>query len=339
MNVEYQYVDPINPPDGYLEMLHKWHGKEKWNRFKKAQFEWYQQHPKYKIYAVKVDGVFVGQATAFGVNFCNQNEINELWWGVDTFLFKDYRGDGKGKQLQKKMHDDLPNFTSAAYSPINGIIKNKCGANTLFVKKEYYYPVTIFFSLLFSIFVKKIFHKNIKYWITIPNLYTKFYRLKTHSYEIREAVIDEALVSFINDTLRSQYDFFVLRNVEYMKWKYERNPAFKYKFFEFRKDGLVHAVVGFTDVRRYSIGGKTTNSVKILDSIIIKESKLTHNNLLVFVIDYWKQQGYYLDGVFSLIPCSFFPRVCIQKPVLSTIDAIIRKPYITYLDQDMEQEM
>ena len=65
MNVEYLYIDPLNPPLGYMEMLQRWYGKEKWEHFKKRQFEWYQKNPRYRVYAIKVDDRFVGQATAF----------------------------------------------------------------------------------------------------------------------------------------------------------------------------------------------------------------------------------------------------------------------------------
>ena len=339
MNVEYQYVDPVNPPDGYLEMLHKWHGQEKWNRFKKAQFEWYQQYPKYKIYAVKVDSVFVGQATAFGVNVCNHNKITELWWGVDTFLFKEYRGGGRGKKLQKKLHDDLPNFTSAAYTPINGIIKKKCGGMPLFEKEVWYFGVSNFFTLLTSIAAERILKINLPMLSVSTNHYLWFKSKRYKGYEISNAKIDEQLVGFINETLNSKYDFFVWRDVEYMKWKYEQNPAFDYQLMTFSKNETLEAVVGFTDIHQYSLGGKKVRGIKVLDSVIREYSQLTTEDLLVYIADYYKLKNEKIDGIFSLQKSGWHPRTCVARPVLSTLCAEIKKPYITYLDQDMEQEM
>lgn len=339
MNVEYLYVDPVNPPQGYIQMLCKWYGEEKWSWYKKSQFEWYQRYPKYKIFAAKVDDVFVGQAAAFGVDCYISNKIKELWWGVDTFLFREYRGSGIGKQLQKHLHDDLPNFTSAAYTPINGIIKKKCGCNSLFERNTWYYGVSNFFTLMVSIAAGKLFKMNLPMRSIAANQYLWFKSKKYKGYEITGAVIDEKLVGFINENLKNKYDFFVWRNVDYMKWKYEMNPAFDYKLMTFSKNGMVKAVVGFTDIRHYGLGGKIVRGVKVLDSIIGNDSELTAADLLVYIADYYKMKNERIDGIFSLKKSGWHPRTCASRPVLSTMRAEIRQPYITYLDQDMEQEM
>jgi len=339
MNVEYLYVDPTNPSQDYLDMLRKWHGEEKWNRFKKYQFEWYQQYPKYKIYAVKVDGVFVGQATSFGVNVYNCNKISELWWSVDTFLFSEYRGGGRGKQLQKQLHDDLPNFTSAAYTPINGIIKGKCGAKPLFERETWYYGVSNFLMLMSSIMARKKLNVNIPSHGLSLNLYLWFKSKKYKEYDVRDAVIDDNLVQFINETLKSRHDFFVWRDVDYMKWKYEKNPAFRYRLLTFSKNGKTEAVVGFTDIHPYGLGGKKVKGVKVLDSVIAKDSYLTDKDVIVYIADYYRKIRQNIDGIFALQKCGWYPRTCVMRPVLSTLSTKIRKPYLTYLDQDMEQEM
>lgn len=339
MSVEYLYVNPSDLSSKYLEMLKKWYGKTKWERFKRRQFEWYQKCPRFKIFTVKMNGEFVGQASAFGVDVFNRGQIVELWWGVDTFLFKQYRGGGIGKQLQKQLHDDLPNFTSAAYTPINGIIKRKCGCEPLFDKQEYYYGVSSYFSLMLSIFAYKILKINIPNKSIIPFIYSFAEIKKYKKYVISDAVIDTPLVDFINETLKSQYDFFVWRSVDYMRWKYEKNPAFQYRLIQFQKEGETEAVLGFTDIHEYYIGGKPVRSVKILDAIIDTNSKLTHKDLLAFVSDYYKQRNERIDGIFSLVKGNWIPRLSVTHPVLSTLKEKVEKPYITFLDQDMEQVM
>lgn len=339
MNIEYLYLDPLNPPLGYVEMLQRWYGKEKWEHFKKRQFEWYQNYRQYRIYVIKVDDKFVGQATAFGVEVFNNNKKSELWWGVDTFLFKKYRGDGRGKQLQKQLHNDLPNFTSAAYTPINAIIKKKCGCEALFNKHEYYYGVSSYLSLLVSIFAKKKMKLELPTKGLFPWLFS-FYRRKNYQNNtIVEACIDESLVDFINQSLKDQYDFFVWRNVDYMRWKYEKNPAFQFKLLQFKRNGKIEAVLGFTDVHFYKMGGRSVRSVKILDAIIDKDSKLSHKDLLVYVADYYRKQNQRIDGILSLTKSNWQPRISVSRPVLSTLKEKIDKPYLSFLDQDMEQVM
>lgn len=339
MKIEYVYVDPINPPQEYFEMLLKWYGEKKWNRFKKTQFEWYQQYPYFKIYAVKVDDLFVGQAAAFGVNFYNGDKINELWWGVDTFLLNSYRGNGIGKQLQKHLHDSLTNFTSAAYTPINGIIKKKCGCQPLFNKNTWYYGVSNYFVLLSSIMANKKLRVRLPSHSILPNFYLWFKRRRYKKYIVGDAMIDDNLVNFINETLKSEYDFFVWRSVSYMKWKYDNNPAFNYKLLSFSISERIEAVLGYTDIHNYSLGGRSISSVKILDLVIRKGSKLTSKDLLVFVADYYKHTHKPFDGILALQECEWYPRLCVPRPVLSTLCSEIRCPYITFLDQDMEQEM
>ena len=119
--------------------------------------------------------------------------------------------------------------------------------------------------------------------------------------------------------LKSQYDFFVWSSVEYMKWKYEKNPAFHYKLLQFQNNGKTEAILGFTDIHEYCIGSRPVKSVIMLDAIIDTNSELTHKDLLVFVSDYYKQQNEIVDGIFSLIKSHCHPRMWDSCPVLSTL--------------------
>ena len=140
-------------------------------------------------------------------------------------------------------------------------------------------------TLLISVFAKKKLKLELPTKGLLPWLFS-FYRRKNYrNYTIVEASIDESIVDFINESLKDQYDFFVWRNVDYMRWKYERNPAFQFKLLQFIINGKTEAVLGFTDVHFYKMGGRPVRSVKILDAIINKDSKLSHKDLLVFVAD------------------------------------------------------
>jgi hypothetical protein len=103
-------------------------------------------------------------------------------------------------------------------------------------------------------------------------------------------VIVAALVNFINTILQNRYDFFVWRTLEYMQWKYEQNPAFNYNLMQFSKNGKTEAIVGFTDIHEYSIGGKFVRSVKIFDSVISPNSQLTDKDLLTYIADFFKKR-------------------------------------------------
>ena len=90
----------------------------------------------------------VGQASAFKVTAIIEGKEQALYWGCDTFLLQEYRGYGIGKTLQKIMHETCPNFSSAWYSPINGIIKRKCGCFDLMELRFTYYPVSYFMGMM-----------------------------------------------------------------------------------------------------------------------------------------------------------------------------------------------
>ena len=339
MNVEYTYIDPKNPPIEYVEMLKNWYGIEKWARFKKYQFEWYQKYEDYKVFTAKDGNRFIGQASAFKVPVAVDNHEVELWWGVDTFLFKEYRGKGVGKYLQLQLHKDCPNFSSAAYTPKNAIVKRKCGGKDWFQKNIYYYPVSSYLQLLISICLKKTFALDIPFKFVPFSVYTHKSPAVVKHFEVEKSPINEEIVRFMNSSLRRKYDFFVKKNLDYLKWKYQDNPAFSYTFITFRKAGEIKAVVGFTDVRKYSIGGKFVRGIKILDSITSPDNILSDTNLLCYVMQYCKKNNMNIDGVFSLTKCNCYPYIHIAKPVLSTCLYDVQAPYLTFLDQDMEQEM
>jgi len=64
----------------------------------------------------------------------------------------------------------------------------------------------------------------------------------------------------------------------------------QYNLMQFSKNGKTEAIVGFTDIHEYSIGGKFVRSVKIFDSVISPNSQLTDKDLLTYIADFFKKR-------------------------------------------------
>lgn len=310
--------------------------------FKWKQYEWYRKHGKYVVVVAVVDGQLAGQATAYVCNvFCN-GVILPISWGCDTFVLPQYRGRGLGKMLQKYLHEHVENFSSAGYSPLNGIIKRKCGAQELFVNDFVYYPV----SNLINFAVRKLLQKEFCKDIIIPSCSFPIYyylncKKRSSEFDVwieRYEDVSEEIISFMKQTLQSQYDFYVVRDKAYMQWKYVENPSMTFKMMTVRKNGCIMGVIFFTDITLCPLSGVKLRHCKLLDSIIVKNCGFSQKDALLSVIRYWKSQRVHLDGIVSMCSVPYIGRVGFKRSMLSTLRNVkITAPYMSYSDQDLEQ--
>ena len=342
-NVDYRYIscDEIDTPQ-YKDFVEKYHGKGSYESWKqRLLWYWQRGNANFKVFTASIDGHFAGQSCAYRVYISINNRIEELWWGVDTFVLPEYRGKGIGKRLQKELHQALPNFSSAWYSPTNGVIKRKCGGHSLFSFPFAFYPVSSFISILLELGVKKMFnYKGTMPRVRLPWLYATLNGRLSKDYEVKEHVLQELpqLSSFMEECLKSE-SFHVIRSEQYLQWKYVCNPRTKSRVLSINRNGKREGVVIFSESMEQNVVHAKANVVKVYDSIIAPHSCLTHKDLLHVIVSYCRQHGEELDMIKSLqnttwYPVFFYPR---HREVLSTLD-IEKLPsaYLSYMDQDME---
>ena len=309
--------------------------------YKWKQYEWYQLHGNYTVVVAVVDGKLAGQSTGYACKVYCSGSVLSITWGCDTFVLPQYRGLGLGKKLQKYLHDHTTNFSSAGYTPLNGIIKRKCGAKELCVNDFVYYPV----SNLLNFAVRKLIKKKFKKEINVCSCgfplyyYLNWKKAKNFEFQIEKyEEISGEVIPFMEKALQSQYDFYVIRDKDYMQWKYVENPTMDYKLLTVRKGGVLIAVIFFTDVELCTLGGIKLYHCKLLDSIIMKDCGFTQKDALLAVIKYWKSKHVHLDGVASMFSVPYIGRVGFKRPMLSMLQGEkITAPYMAYSDQDLEQ--
>ena len=323
----------------YYQLLQEFNGDR--TKYKYEQYKWYREHGRYLVAVVIVNGKLAGQATCYVCNvFCNGTKL-PISWGCDTFVLPQYRGLGLGKKLQKYLHEHTVNFSSAGYTPLNGIIKRKCGANELFINDFLYYPVSNLFNFVFQKLGKKWFKKDLK----LPSCSFPFYyhlnkkRKKEFKISVEEYTnISDEILAFMEATLHSQYDFYVIRDKEYMQWKYIENPSMTFRMLTVRKTDILCGVIFFTEVATCALSGINLRYCKLLDSILVNDCGFTQKDALISVMRYWTSQHIQVDGIASMFNVPYLGKIGFKRAMLSTLQNVkIHSPYMAYSDQDLEQ--
>lgn len=301
---------------------------------------WYAQlGDNYKVLLAVENGEILGQNCAYSVKASYKGRDTILWWGVDAFVLKEYRGKGIGTMLQKKLHKDLPNFTSASYSRPNGAIKRKLGANSIFENKYYYYGVSFFVGLFLSLVCTRLFGKTLflKPKHGFPYIYSLFGSKKV---SLQDAKIDNELASYMDNILKQAYDFYVKRSESYLKWKYCENPSIESKVKYVLYNNQRVGVVAFCLPKIFDVAGTPTLSIKLTDLVLEPEYEVKSRDVIYAVLKECKEMGLHIDGILSNNKINGLPAINYHNiDVLSSMEikSPIMKPYLTLLDQDMEQ--
>lgn len=342
MSLRLEYLENSNITEGeYLEFLSKVHGPNAIHRYKDRGF-WYQQTGDYHILIAILDGKVVGQASYFTVDAVADNKNIRLSWGADTFVLSEARGKGIGKKLQKKLHEDAENFSSAWYSPVNGIVKRKCGAKEFYRYYFPYYPISRYATIFLELAIKKVFKKDLQLNIRIPNFYLFFNKKSLRKFTFYEIYkFEDSHIEFIKETLSSKYDFYVKRDSAYLEWKYFKNPDLKnFHIVEVKKGENIEAIISFSESKKRIYLSTEYIGAGILDMFIKDGSDFTEKHVISFVAKYYKKQGMVLDGVSTIFDIPYCPKLKYPfsgSPFLSTYCGVINSPYISSIDQDMEQ--
>lgn len=313
---------------------------------KKKRMDMYFSLYDLKALAVKVDGKYAGQSCGFKVYAIVRGERKELWWSCDTFLLPACRGLGIGKKLQQTLHEQLPNFSSAWYTPINGIVKRKCGAKDIANVYFDYFPVSTWLSVFCDLACLKVFKKPLPFKLRIPYLYSNLMSLFTCTrygdYTVTEIPYEQLGAeesAFMEDALKDK-DLHIERSEHFLKWRYGNLPR-KYHMLKFEKDGKTEAIVAFSEIHRTRYVESYIQSVNIYDIVIAPESKLTVRSVMLYVAKWYKHRGERFDGFQSLNDCKYFGRIVWpypSVPMLSTLtDDFCLDSYLSLGDQDMDQ--
>ena len=346
-NVTYSYLtrDQIDTSQ-YFKFLEFHHGSGAFATWRERLL-WYFSlgNDSYRILVAKVDDEYVGQSCAYKVPAMVHNDEMIWWWGVDSFVLPHMRGKGIGKHMQERLHKDLPNFSSAWYSPTNGYIKRKCGGHCILEFPFAYYPVSCFCTIMAELALKKVISRKIKLpRVRLPFIYARLNgcgRSRIQQYHTEEIDVTQLPVmsDFIEDCLKDT-QFHVVRSRQYLKWKYVDNPRIHCHVISVSHNGKRVGIAVFSDMRNRGVVMAKANVVKIYESLYTKESGLSQRKMLELIINYFRQKNLLLDGVLSLQKIDYRPMLIYPRPsseLLSTLQIEkLDSGYLTYSDQDME---
>lgn len=345
MEVTYKFLtaEELSLPD-YVELQNKIHGPHGYaSRLKRM--EHYAAMGDFRVIVAIIDGKMVGQASAYKVKAIIEGKEQPFYWSCDTFLLPESRGHGVGKHLQNELHKTCPNFSSAWYSPINGIIKKKCGGTDLIDLKFTYYPVSNFCGLMWQLVSAKLFKRRMTVKLQVPFFYynlNKWFNKSTwKGYEVKEILyseLNESIAEFMECSL-SDYDFHVKRDLEYLRWAYGWKEG-QYHMLAFKRNDNIEAVVAFSKPHDATHVIARFRGISILDLVVSPQSKLTGKDILMYVIQYHKVRHENIEGVITFEQMDYFPRFIYPRPstpLLSTYGKKLKKGYASFIDQDMDQ--
>ncbi len=320
-----------------MKLYQKYYRADALQRFNE-RIPWYQKNEDYHLLVAEMNGELVGQACVYKVTAFINKKYLTFYWGVDTFVLSQMRGKGVGKKLQEKLHKDFPNFSSAWYSATNGIIKKKCGARELFSVNFAYYPVSKYYSFIIDRAVRKLFKKEIHFSLPIYQCYNFHKGNRLNGIDLNEVTFTDAIIAKINHFVEtSDYDFYIERTKDFFRWKYDENPNLKYHLFEVTKDGETVAIFAVSHVFESMVKDGRANVCTILDYFINKNSVISLKDLMTLTINYYKGKSK-LEGIKAIGEVDFPFRLIIKEPLLTTYSGEhIHCPYLSYIDQDMEQ--
>ena len=345
MEVTYKFLtaEELHLPE-YVELQNKIHGENGYtSRLKRM--EHYAAMGDFRVIVAIINGKMVGQASAYKVKAVIEGKEQPFYWSCDTFLLPESRGYGVGKHLQNELHKVCPNFSSAWYSPINGIIKRKCGGTDLIDLKFTYYPVSNFCGLMWQLASAKLFKRRLTVKVQIPFLYYSlnrwFHKNKLKEYEVREipySELNEKVAEFMEGALIS-YDFHIKRDWEYLRWAYGWKEG-HYQMLAFMRNDKIEAIVAFSNPHDATHVIARFRGISILDLVISPQSGLVTKDILMYVIQYHKVHHENIEGVITFEQMNYFPRFVYPRssvPLLSTYGKKLRKGYVSFIDQDMDQ--
>lgn len=344
MSLEVCYLEQSGKSDDdLLRFLAQARGRRAAEHFVRQRMPWYQSTGGFRVAVAVLDGQIVGCNCAHKTTAVVRGQRAEWWWSTDAFVLPEARGRGIGKKMQALLHADCPNVASAWYSPTTGHVKRSVGSRPVATVRFSFYAVSLFFTLYLRLALLKILKRDIRRMARLPYLYAALQGAPARRYALRPVDPDMGQVAdFAHRCLAGRHDFYVERSARYLTWKYPSNPSLAYQWAEVVDSrGQRQALMAFTPPRDMVCVMATVRAANLLDCFIDPASRLTQKDALRLLARHFRRQGQPLDGIRSLIDCPWRPalRYPLRGSALlsSFAGEPFRRPYLTYIDHDMEQ--
>lgn len=183
-----------------------------------------------------------------------------------------------------------------------------------------------------------------RYVHKLPLLYIPLYKWINSSslngLTINDATFTDEIVSFINNVLSEQYDLYVIRDKDYLNWKYNENPSVQYHLLEVRKENKLETVIAFSIAYDGEFVSCPLKLCKLYDVFIEHSSMLTVLYSIYVVSKYYSNSGEKIEGVTGILNANY--KFAIRYPnkgkeLLTSSDLKVDVSYFSNSDQDLDQ--
>jgi GNAT superfamily N-acetyltransferase len=214
------------------------------------QFEENPYELPFEPIVIKQGEKIVGFNGAMNVGIIYDGKCMDAMWSCDFYVHSDFRGKGLGKIVKDNQFNSNSVIMALGLSETAVYVwkKKGCEPNENICALRKYRKVDSF---------KKLFWVSLQMLEYIKGLPTRIYS-KAYQYTINDALVKKPDVDELWEKIGNSYNKIVVRNYNYLHWRYEKHPLASYQFIHvFRNTELI--AIGI--FRRYK------NSTKFVDMV------------------------------------------------------------------------
>ncbi len=226
--------------------------------YKKLIWNWQFEENPYRLpfepIVIKHGDKIVGFNGAMNVEIIYDGQCMDAMWSCDFYVHSDFRGKGLGKIVKETQFNSNSVIMALGLSKTAVYVwkKKGCEPNENICALRKYRKVNSF---------KKLIWVSLQMLECIKGLPTRICG-KAYQCTINDALVKKSDVDELWETVGNSYNKIVVRNYDYLHWRYEKHPLASYQFIHVFRHSKLAAIGVF---RRYK------NNAKFVDMVAHSE--------------------------------------------------------------------
>ncbi len=206
--------------------------------YKKLIWHWqFEENPfglPFDPIVIKHGEKIVGFNGAMNVEITYDGKCMDAMWSCDFYVHSDFRGKGLGTKIKQKQFNTNSLIMALGLSDTAVYVwrKNGCKPNEDICVMRKYQKADSFRKLI---------------WVSLQTLEyikgqpTRIYD-KAYQYTINDTLVNKHDVDELWKTAQNSYNKIVVRNYNYLHWRYENHPLEDYQFIHVFRNGKLAAI-------------------------------------------------------------------------------------------------
>ena len=170
-------------------------------------------------------------------------------------------------------------------------------------------------------------------------LYSLINKVNVSNYIIKEGNFNAKNLQYIDECLKVHYDFYVIRDEQYIKWKFDENPSVKYHLLEVYDGNGLKGLLVFSIAYNGFIFRCPLRMCKLYD-MYFKDNGLTLKEVVQIINNYFIGRNEKIEAIYGLFKGNYRPTIRYPKTgrkLLSSYKGAFASPYFSLSDQDLDQ--